>query len=125
VRWTFDYYIRIFSETRLLISLQNSLVFATLSALMSLAIGGSLAWVVERTNAPFRSLAYVVTIISMGMPFVLIVAAWLFVLGPVGPLNQIYKLLTGSAENLFDVYSLWGMIIIEGFHWSPLAFLLL
>lgn len=125
VYWTLDYYRNLFTNVRLLSSLWNSLIFASVSAVMSLLIGGTMAWVVERTNTPFKPLAYVVTIISMGTPFVLMVGGWVFTLGPIGPVNQFYKLVTGSGENLFDVYSLTGMIIIEGFHWAPLAFLLL
>jgi iron(III) transport system permease protein len=125
VHWTLDYYRNLFTNVRLLSSLWNSLIFASVSAVMSLLVGGTMAWVVERTNAPFKPLAYVVTIISMGTPFVLMVGGWVFTLGPIGPVNQFYKFVTGSSENLFDVYSLTGMIIIEGFHWAPLAFLLL
>jgi iron(III) transport system permease protein len=125
VYFTLDYYRNLFTNVRLLGALQNSVTFAAISAVISLFIGGTMAWVVERTNAPFKPLSYVITIISMGTPFVLMVGGWLFTLGPVGPVNQFYKLVTGSSDNLFDVYSLAGMIIIEGFHWSPLAFLLL
>lgn len=125
VYFTLDYYRNLFTNIRLLGALQNSLAFAAISAVISLLIGGTMAWVVERTNAPFKPLAWVVTIISMGTPFVLMVGGWLFTLGPVGPVNQFYKLVTGSSNNLFDVYSLAGMIVIEGFHWAPLAFLLL
>jgi iron(III) transport system permease protein len=125
VYFTLDYYRSLFTNSRLLSSLANSLIFAGVSCIMSLLIGGTMAWIVERTNAPFKPLAYVITIISMGTPFVLMVGGWLFTLGPVGPVNQFYKLVTGSSENMFDVYSLTGMILIEGFHWAPLAFLLL
>ena len=48
-----------------------------------------LAWLVERTNAPLKVLAYLATIISMGTPYILHVIAWLFLLGKVGPLNDL------------------------------------
>ena len=119
VYFTLDYYRNLFTNIRLLGAFQNSLIFAGTSSVISLLIGGTMAWVVERTNAPFKPLAWVVTIISMGTPFVLMVGGWLFTLGPIGPVNQFYKLVTGSSNNLFDVYSLAGMIVVEGFHWAP------
>ena len=61
----------------------------------------------------------------MGTPYILHVIAWLFLLGKVGPLNDVYRQLSGSPNNLFDVNSMAGMILIEGFLWSPLVFLLL
>jgi iron(III) transport system permease protein len=51
--------------------------------------------------------------------------AWLFLFGRAGPVNQFYQWLTGSNAVLFNVYSLWGMVLIEGFLWSPLVFLLM
>ena len=46
----------------------NSLVFAAASAAVALVIGWVTAWIVERTNAPLKGLAYVTSIISLGTP---------------------------------------------------------
>ena len=122
---TVSHFVRLFTDKDALTSIWNSLVFAGGSTVLSLISGGALAWIVERTNAPFKILAYLATIISMGTPYILHVIAWLFLLGKVGPLNDVYRLLTGSTNNLFNVNSMAGMILIEGFLWSPLVFLLL
>ncbi len=123
--WTASHFGKLLTDKRAAISLWNSLVFATGSTVLSLLTGGVLAWLVERTNAPLKILAYVVSIISLGTPYVLHVIAWLFLLGKVGPLNDIYRQITGSTGILFNVNSMTGMILIEGFLWSPLVFLLL
>ena len=81
-----------------------------------------MAWLVERTNAPFKAFAYLTAIISLGTPFVLYVIAWLFLLGRNGPVNECCWRSIGVA---FNVFSMTGMILVEGFLWSPLAFLLL
>ena len=86
--------------------------------MLAVGFGGMVAWLVERTNAPCKAFAYLTAIISLGTPYVLYVIAWLFLLGRNGPFNE----LTGAA---FNVFSMGGMIMIEGFLWSPLAFLLL
>jgi iron(III) transport system permease protein len=102
----------------------NSLAFAAGSAVIALVFGWVSAWIVERTNAPLKGLAYLTAIISLGTPYILYVSAWLLCLGKAGPVNQLYRSLTGSSDVLINIYSMPGMILVEGFLWSPLAFLL-
>lgn len=123
--FTFEYYRRLLEGHRLASSAANSVAFAIGSAAVALLFGALLAWIVERTNAPLKFLAYLTTIISLGTPYVLYVTAWLFLLGRVGPINDLYRLMTGSTGVLINVNSLGGMVLIEGFLWSPLVFLLL
>jgi iron(III) transport system permease protein len=122
---TIGHFTKLFTDKDALTSIWNSLVFAAGSTVLSLLMGGVLAWLVERTNAPFKVLAYLATIISMGTPYILHVIAWLFLLGKVGPLNDLYRLASGTSGNLFNVNSMAGMVLIEGLLWSPLVFLLL
>src|SRR5215831_15220764 len=102
----------------------NSLIFAAASALVALVIGWVTAWIVERTNAPLKGLAYLTAIISLGTPYILYVTAWLLFFGKAGPVNHLYRTLTGSTDVLINIYSMPGMVLVEGFLWSPLAFLL-
>lgn len=122
--WTLDHYRRLASSDLAELA-GNSLLFAAGSTVVSLVFGGILAWIVERTNAPFRGLAYLTTLVSMGTPYVLYVTAWLFLFGRAGPVNSLFRAVTGSEGTLIDVYSLTGMIAIEGLLWSPLVFLLM
>ncbi len=122
--WTLEHYRRLASSDVVELA-RNSLLFAAGSTVVSLLFGGVLAWIVERTNAPFRRLAYLTTLVSMGTPYILYVTAWLFVFGRAGPVNSLFRALTGSDGVLFNVYSLTGMVAIEGLLWSPLVFLLM
>ena len=124
-RLALDNYAGLVSQRGFLQSALNSLVFAVGSAIVALVIGGVNAWIAERTNAPFRPLAYLTTIISLGTPYVLYVGAWLLLLNRSGPINQLWRDLTGQSGVLIDVYSQFGMIMIEGLLWSPFVFLLL
>lgn len=123
--WTASHFARLFTDRDAVTSIWNSLVFAAGSTVLSLLMGGVLAWLVERTNAPFKLLAYLATIVSMGTPYILHVIAWLFLLGRVGPLNDLYRLASGTGGTIFNVNSMTGMVLIEGFLWSPLVFLML
>src|SRR6185369_2102185 len=69
-------------------------------------------------------LAYLTAIISLGTPYILYVTAWLLFFGKAGPVNHLYRTLTGSTDVLINIYSMHGMVLVEGFLWSPLAFLL-
>jgi len=123
--FTLDHYRRILTDRQFFQSLANSVVFSIGTAVLAIGTGGVVAWFVVRTSTPFRSLAYLSAIVSLGTPYILYVSAWLFLLGRSGPLNAVLMAVTGSPVPVFNVYSLAGMIIIEGFLWSPLAFLLL
>lgn len=50
---------------------------------------------VGRTDAPHRSLAHLMTVVSLGIPQIIYVPAWLFLLGPMGPFNELDRNLTG------------------------------
>jgi iron(III) transport system permease protein len=123
--FTLDHYRKILTDRQFFYSLWNSIVFCVGTAVLAIGMGGVTAWLVVRTTTPLRSLAYLSAIVSLGTPYILYASAWLFVLGRSGPLNAILMAVTGSTRPVFNVYSLTGMVLIEGFLWSPLAFLLL
>lgn len=120
---TLRYYRQILEE--LSGPLVNTIFFSIGSALVATAIGGSVAWIVTRTNTPFASLGYFGAFASFGTPFILYTVAWLLILGKAGPLNHWGREVLGIDGLLFDVYSLPGMVLIEAFQWSPLVFLML
>jgi iron(III) transport system permease protein len=104
--------------------LVNSLIFSVGSAGIALAYGTLLAWLAERSNAPFRKLAYVSAYVSFAIPGIIKVVGWIMLLGPkAGILNAAGVALTGSP--LLNIFSLPGMILVESFLWIPIVFLLM
>jgi iron(III) transport system permease protein len=124
VKWGLDNFQSVIGGRYFISTSVNSLVFAAASAAMALLIGWVTAWIVERTNAPLKGLAYFTSIISLGTPYILYVTAWLLFFGKAGPVNHLYRNLTGSTDVIINIYSMPGMVLVEGFLWSPLAFLL-
>lgn len=124
-RFTLERFSMLLMQRGILISTWNSFVFAIGSAILALIIGGLAAWLVERTNAPLKSLTYLTNVIALGTPYVLYTSAWLLLLARSGPINTWYRQLSGESGVLINVYSMGGMILIEGLLWSPLVFLLL
>ncbi len=125
MNYTLEHYAGLFSDPHLYTSAWNSIIFAALATLLSLINGGLVAWLVERTNVPFKPLAYLSAIISLGTPYIIYVSAWLYILGRAGPVNSLYRTLIDPMGTFFNVYSITGMVLIEGFLWSPLVFLLM
>lgn len=105
--------------------LWNSLIFSIGSSGLALVFGTTLAWLAERTNARFRGLTYVSAFVSFAIPGIIKVIGWILLFGPAaGYLNVAVKSLTGIFP-LFNVFSMGGMIIVEGFLWTPVVFLLM
>ena len=103
----------------------NSFIFSFGSALWSLLLGTLMAWLAERTNAPFRAVAYVSAFVSFAIPGIVKVIGWILLLGPkAGFLNVAANSVTGMGP-VFDIFSMGGMILTEGFLWLPIVFLLM
>jgi iron(III) transport system permease protein len=124
--FTLQYYRGLFTSPYFAVSLANTGVYAVGSAAVAITLGVLQALIVERTNAPGRGYAFLAAILSLGIPHVLYVVAWLLLLGRTGPLNALITLVSGGPEGpALDVYSMWGMIVIEGVGFAPLTFLLM
>ncbi len=123
--FTFQYYVDLLTSDQFLTNLINATIYAVGSAAVAISIGVLLAWIVERTNTPGGGWVLIISIISLGIPSVLYTISFLMLLGKVGPANEILMWITGADAPLLDVYSLWGMIIIEGIEFAPLSYLLL
>ena len=123
--FTFGYYVALFTGDQFINNLTNALLYAVGSAVVAIGIGVTLAWIVERTNTPFRHWVMIVSIVSLGIPSVLYTISFLMLLGKVGPFNQFLMWVFGAEEPILNVYSLWGMILVEGVEFAPLSFLLL
>jgi iron(III) transport system permease protein len=123
--FTFGHFAAIFSSRTFGSVIANSAVYSLGSALLALVIGATQAWLAERTDAFLRQVLYVSSIVSLGIPYVLYIVAWILFLGKAGPVNALLQQMFGGTEPYINIYSLGGMIFVEGMLWSPLAFLLL
>ena len=103
----------------------TTLEYAVGSSLLSVVLGFSAAWVAARTNAPLRGTLFTAAFLSMATPLLVKDIGWILLLGPnEGLLNVWLRALTGSQSVTVPLFSLGGMIVIEGMLWAPIAFLL-
>jgi iron(III) transport system permease protein len=134
-QFTLRYYRELITSPYAAASLVNTVVYAAGSSAIALALGVVQALIVERTNTPGRHYAFFGAVVALGIPHVLYVVGWLLLLGRSGPVNgliaQVLGMLgagdngAGSGGPALDVYSMWGMVVIEGVGSVPLTFLLM
>ncbi|SAL01241.1 ABC transporter permease [Caballeronia ptereochthonis] len=124
--FTFGNYKLAYGSPETLRTLFNSLKFALGAACVSFAIGTVLAWIIERTNTPLRKFFYAITIVPLIVPSILFTIAWIFLASPkIGVLNVALGALFGVTKPIFNIYSMSGMIWVDGLHYSTMAFLLM
>ena len=124
-QFTLRFYQQLFSSPYFAASLGNTVVYAFGSALVAIVLGVVQALIVERTNTPGRHYVFLGAIVSLGIPHVLYTVAWLLLLGRTGPVNTFIATVFGGEGPAFNVYSMWGMILVEGIGFAPLTFLLM
>jgi iron(III) transport system permease protein len=105
--------------------MRNSLLFAVGSAALALLLGTTLAYVQVRTDAPFKGLFFAASLVPLIVPGILYTASWIFLADPgIGLVNTLFfHPLTGHSP--INVFSIWGMIWVQGLHLAPVAFLLM
>jgi iron(III) transport system permease protein len=103
----------------------NSIVFAVGSTVLAISIGTLLAYLIVRTDVPFKSLMFAASLVPLIIPGILHTIAWIFLASPqIGIVNlHVIQPLTGGRS--LNVFSLPGMILVEGLHLAPLVFLLM
>jgi iron(III) transport system permease protein len=103
----------------------NSLEFAVGSGALALGIGTLLAYVQVRTDAPLKGLFFAASLVPLIIPGILYAAAWIFLADPrIGLINVVlFQPILG--HGLFNTFSMWGMIWVQGLHLAPIAFLLM
>lgn len=124
--FTLDNFLRVYTDRSTLPILLNSVLFSAGTMAVAFIIGTGLAWITERTNTPLRGLFFAMSLIPLIIPGILFTVSWIFLLSPrIGLINVWLKDLLGLAGPPFNVYSLAGMMWVEGLHWSPIVYLLM
>ena len=124
--FTFENYVTAYGSIETLRLFWTSMQFAAGTSLFAFLLGTTLAWMNERTNTPFKTLFFALSLIPLVIPSILFTISWIFLASPqIGIINLVMQSWLGLAEPPFDIYSLAGMIWVDGLHYSPMAFLLM
>lgn len=124
--FTLQNYVQAYSDPVVYRLILTSFIFGAGASGLSVALALTLAWITIRTNAPFRRLFELTAIIPNILPPLLISISWVLLLNPNnGLINIILKSLFGLEKSPFNIYSLPGLIFVEGLILTPLAFLII
>jgi iron(III) transport system permease protein len=118
-------YVSAYGDPRTYALFGNTFVFAVSAAAVSLFFGVLFAWLLERTNVPFKDVLYALMPIPIAVPGVLFSIGWVLLLSPqIGLINLILRRLFALEQAPINIYSLPGMIFLEGLHLTPVTFLM-
>jgi len=112
-------------------ALLNTLIYATAVSAISLTFATIFAWLVERTDMPGTNWAWTMMLLPLAMPGILRSMSWILLLSPRSGIINVYlrdylsffgvQLETGP----FNIFTLPGMIFVEGMSGSTTLFLLM
>jgi len=124
--FTIDKYVAAYTDPTLPKTLGNTVIFTLGAACFSTILGGLFAYLSVRTDIPFSGLFRILPVVPMMIPHVLFAAAWITLLNPTnGMLNLFLRNLFGLSSGPFNIYSLGGMIFLEGMLDLPVTYLVI
>jgi iron(III) transport system permease protein len=100
----------------------TSVIYAGASAVVATTCGFGLAWLVARTDCPWKPLIWAAALFPIILPGILGTMAWTLLLSPdAGVLNHWFH---SIGLPRFDIFTVPGMVFVEATHLAPLAFLM-
>ncbi|MCO5124574.1 MAG: iron ABC transporter permease [Rhizobacter sp.] len=125
-QFTLAKYVAAYTDPALLGVIVNTIVFVIGSTLVSTGLALFLAYLNTRTDIPFKFLFGVLAIVPMMIPHLLFSVSWGLLLNPSnGLINMVLQDAFGLADAPFNIYSLHGMILVEGLLNMPVAYLII
>lgn len=124
--WTLANFAEVFANPVLYHQVLPDTLFYTVGAVvLTMTLGILFAWLVERTNIPFPNALFVALVSPVLIPTVVVAIAWVMLLGPnAGYVNLFLRWMLGlSGSGPLNVFSLGGVIVLQGLALVPLSFL--
>jgi iron(III) transport system permease protein len=122
---TLSNYVSLYADPFIFGVLANTLGFAVTSLTVGLVFGVAIAWLVERTDLPGRSLVYTTMSLGLLLPNFFVAMGWLFLLHPrIGIINQLLADVTGYTRGPLSITTIVGMGWVQGLSLASLGFIL-
>ena len=119
-------HIKVWSDPGTVAVFTNTAIYVAGSTALGLSFAIILAWLVERTDLPGKLWIYAAVPMTLAMPGMLQSMAWVLLLSPkIGFINKTLMNAFGWETAPLNIYSLGGMIFVEGLRLVPTAFLML
>jgi len=124
--FTLEKYVKSYTDPALIEIIVNTIVFMIGSALVATALALFMTYLNTRTDIPFKVLFQVISIVPMMIPHILFAVSWGLLLNPSnGLINLVLKQILNLQDSPFNIYSLPGMILVEGLLDLPVSYLII
>jgi iron(III) transport system permease protein len=119
-------YTQVFASEHLWRVILNTIQVGLGTAGITVFFGIPLAWLLNRTDIPMRSLFITMLAVTVIMPGLIKAMGWIMLLSPqVGLLNRLLMSLFHLETAPFDINSIWGISFVQGLMLTPSMFFLL
>ena len=116
-------YVEVFSNEQFLKAIWNTLIISIWVGVISVVVGALFAWLVTRTDLPWKKAIRALVMASFVTPPFLGAFAWTLLAGPnAGSLNKLYRAITGAENALFNIFSMPGLIFVMALYSFPFVF---
>jgi iron(III) transport system permease protein len=123
--YTLANYRELLTDPFVLQVIKNTLIFAVSSTLVALAIGLPIAWLVERTTLPGKTLVYTLMTLGLLIPGIYTAMGWTLIAHPrIGILNRWLVDLFALESGPVNIATPIGMGFVQGLSLASLAFIL-
>jgi iron(III) transport system permease protein len=123
--YTLGNYIETFTDAFVWRALFNTVVFSGLTLAVAMGIGVPLAWIIERTDFPGKTLVFSSMTIGLLVPGFATAIGWEFLLHPrIGMINTALMMIFGLKSAPLSITNLWGMGWVQGLGLAPVAFVM-
>jgi iron(III) transport system permease protein len=124
--FTFASYGKVFGHAKFFEMVWNTIIFGLGATFLAVGLGSIFAWLVERTNMPFRNVTYALLFAPVAIPGLVFAISYILLLSPqIGVLNKLLMFIFGFEQAPFDIYNLTGLIFVEGIRLTPGSFLMM
>ena len=104
----------------------TTLIFSAVTIAVSVPLGFVFAWLIERTDLPYKALAMSLLSIGILFPTFLKAMGWVFLLHPrIGVINIFLMQLFGLKNAPLNIATLPGIGFVEGLTLAPLAYVMI
>jgi iron(III) transport system permease protein len=124
--FTLEKYVKAYADPAFADILVNTAVFTIGSAVVATVLALFLAYLNTRTNIPFKFMFRIISLIPMMVPHILFAVSWVLLLNPSnGMINLFLRQVLGMDGVALSIYTMQGMILVEGLLDLPIAYLVI
>jgi iron(III) transport system permease protein len=128
--FSFEWYLKAFTSKASLTAIINTSIIVVICPIIGVTLGVLLAWIINRTDMPFRKLSTIIPFLPILLPSIVSAVGWVFLLSPrqgyvnVG-MREIGGLIgiTPGEQGPFDINSFGILIFIISMFIVPFAYI--